>query len=254
MKEKTFRVPRRVREQVKYGLQNLESFDDAPAGSLQVASLLASGEPVGPAVPRAIREYFALNIRVSAKSPVAQLFGGGAGREWAGRCLAVLDQPRPLTASAELKDELGREPWDLTDDEVDAILAFARSVSGLDLDQIAAGERAKAEEPVTAPVGEPVSEPESGSAADEAAVFEVNPFEDYFATDFSLADAAAQAIEARRRMEQVRMERARRELSFRMARASVFEAAAPAVDSGAVPGDGGEGGADPKGRAVRITR
>jgi hypothetical protein len=256
MSEKTFRVPKRVREQAAYGLQALDSFDGVPQEAVTVANMLISGQPVGPVVPRVMHRFFFDNRQVPLKSPVAQMYGGKAGREWASRCDATVHLSGALVAAANqgAAEELDREPWDLSDDEVDAILEWARS------------QRAEAEEGEPQPGDEGVVEgadaveeavgeagsgmPEAEAAADEEHERELFQSAVMEAVQADAAEFAAAAAAAKERIEQAALTRARRELAARMARGSQF--AAPEAPAAAPAGEGDAGPKVPASTTMRI--
>jgi hypothetical protein len=128
---KTFRVPKRVRDQASYGLTEVESLESAPPEAFQVANFLLSGESLGPAVLRSINDYFLNNESEPLDTPVPKMYGGKAGREWASRCLAVL----PTEAVTAATEPMDRVAWDLSDEEVEAILEWSRNAMAGEADK-----------------------------------------------------------------------------------------------------------------------
>lgn len=140
MNTKTFRVPKRVREQAGYGLAEMDRLESVPAEAVQVASFLVAERPVGPAILRAMSRYFIDNPRKPLTTPLAKMYGGKAGKEWAARTISAT-APKPLVAAGEL-DHPG---WDPTDEEIDAMIEFSKAMVAKE--QAARGEQGGNEPP-----------------------------------------------------------------------------------------------------------
>jgi hypothetical protein len=226
---KTFRVPRKVREQARYGLLAVQTFSSVQPEALQVANMLASGESVGPAVPEAIRRYYRLNPWDQGRNAESQLYGGKYGKNWAERCASLLDEPRPIVAAADVTGD-GRPPWDLTDEEVETMMEWSRAMRG------AADEYADSKSEAVEVVEQASDVEDAGEVALEGEAESEEPEEDEEAEVAAPDELSAAAADARRRMEAVVLDRRRRELVARMSGA-VLAAAGPVGDDAAEGGD-----------------
>lgn len=101
MNERTYRVPRAVRNEAQRSLSAFTGADPGDGAALGMAQVLTSGTPVTRATVENIGRFFSAFRWRSPERSQFGLYGGAAGRDWVSRCLGVMAHPAPRPLGTE---------------------------------------------------------------------------------------------------------------------------------------------------------